>query len=180
MRSQIVTSKKQSMQVSVIQNKIYEIRGQRVMLDFDLAIMYEVETKRLKESVKRNIIRFPQDFMFPLTQREFQNLRTQIATSSWGGSRYPPYAFTEHGVAMLSSVLNSKKAIDVNIAIIRTFVLIREMAIEHKDLHEKIIKLEKKYNKSFKEVFKALEYLVAEKSKEEEFKNRRRIGFKPD
>lgn len=80
------------MQVSVIQNKIYEIRGQRVMLDFDLAIMYEVETKRLKESVKRNIIRFPQDFMFPLTQREFQNLRTQIATSSWGGSRYPPYA----------------------------------------------------------------------------------------
>ena len=126
------------MQVSVIQNKIYEIRGQRVMLDFDLAIMYEVETKRLKESVKRNIIRFPQDFMFPLTQRE------------------------------------------LNIAIIRTFVLIREMAIEHKDLHEKIIKLEKKYNKSFKEVFKALEYLVAEKSKEEEFKNRRRIGFKPD
>ncbi|MEO7309927.1 MAG: ORF6N domain-containing protein [Chitinophagaceae bacterium] len=151
------------MEISVIQNKIYEVRGQRVMLDFDLAEMYDAETKRLKESVKRNSARFPKDFMFIRTQSEFQHLRSQFATSSWGGTRYLPSAFTEQGVAMLSSVLNSSKAIDVNIAIIRTFVLIRQMALEHKDLQEKILKLEKKYNKNFKEVFKALEYLVAQK-----------------
>ncbi len=96
------------------------------MLDFDLAEMYEEETKRLKESVKRNNKRFPNDFMFILTQKEFQNLRSQFATSSWGGSRYAPSAFTEQGVAMLSSILNSEKAIEVNIAIIRTFVLVKE------------------------------------------------------
>ncbi|MES2774512.1 MAG: ORF6N domain-containing protein [Bacteroidota bacterium] len=168
------------MEISVIQNKIYEIRGQRVMLDFDLAEMYEVETKVFNQAVKRNNKRFPPDFMFSLTQKEFQHLRSQFVTSSWGGTRYLPSAFTEQGVAMLSSVLSSQKAIDVNITIIRTFVLIRQMAMEHKDLHEKIIKLEKKYNKNFKEIFKALEYLVAEKSRETDFKNRKRIGFKPD
>ena len=114
------------MQLSLIQNKIYEIRGQKLMLDFDLAQMYEVENKRLKEAVKRNLSRFPSDFMFTLTQQEFQSLRSQIATSNRGGTRYLPYAFTEQGVAMLSSVLNSEKAIEVNIAIIRTFVLIRQ------------------------------------------------------
>jgi hypothetical protein len=167
------------MQLSVIQNKIYEIRGHKVMLDFDLAGMYEVETKRLKESVKRNITRFPADFMFTLTQKEFQHLRSQIATSSWGGTRYLPSVFTEQGVAMLSSVLNSEKAIQVNIAIIRTFVTLKQEAFLHKDLAEKIIKLEKKYNKNFKEVFKALDYLINIKVNEEAFNKRERIGFKP-
>ena len=165
------------MQLSVIQNKIYEIRGQRVMLDFDLAEMYEVQTKALKQAVKRNKGRFPSDFMFSLTQKEFQGLRSQIVTSKKGGTRYLPYAFTEQGVAMLSSVLNSDKAIQVNIVIIRTFVLIRQTAIVHKDLYDKIVKLEKKYNKNFREVFKALEYLVTEKQSQGDFASRERIGF---
>jgi hypothetical protein len=167
------------MQVSLIQNKIYEIRGLKVMLDFDLAEMYEVETKRLKESIKRNATRFPPDFMFTLTQKEFQDLRSQIATSSWGGTRYLPTAFTEQGVAMLSSVLNSEKAIQVNIAIIRTFILLKQSALGYKDLSDKILKLEKKYNKNFKEVFKALEYLMSKKINEDNFDKRDRIGFKP-
>jgi hypothetical protein len=152
------------MQESVIQNKIYEIRGQKGMFDRDLATMYEVETRILNQAVRRNIERFPVDFMFQLTEKEFISWKSQIVISNSEkmGLRKRPLAFTEQGVAMLSSVLNSKKAIDVNIAIIRTFVLIREMAIEHRDLHEKIIKLEKKYNKSFKEVFKPWKILKAE------------------
>lgn len=168
------------MQISLIENKIYEIRGQKVMLDFDLASMYEVETKVFKQSVKRNINRLPPDFMFILSQKEFQVLRSQIVTSKRGGTRYLPYAFTEQGVAMLSSVLNSEKAIEVNIAIIRTFVLIRGYALSFGELSKKIKQLEKKYNANFKEVFAALDFLVAEKNKEEDIKNRKRIGFKSD
>ncbi len=168
------------MQLSLIQNKIYEIRGQKVMLDFDLAQMYEVENKRLKEAVKRNLSRFPSDFMFTLTQQEFQSLRSQIATSNRGGTRYLSYAFTEQGVAMLSSVLNSEKAIEVNIAIIRTFVLIRQQSMHFTELSKKIKQLEKKYNANFKEVFKALDFLIAEKQQQQDIKHRKRIGFKPD
>ena len=164
----------------VIKSKIFEIRGQKVMLDVDLAEMYEVETKRLKESVKRNITRFPPDFMFALTQKEFQSLRSQFATSNRGGTRYLPSAFTEQGVAMLSSILNSEKAIDVNIAIIRTFVLVKQSVLDYKDLSDNLKKLEKKSNKNFKEIFTALDYLIAKKQEEETLKNRKRIGFKPD
>ncbi|MBX9782184.1 MAG: ORF6N domain-containing protein [Chitinophagaceae bacterium] len=167
------------MQLSVIQTKIYEIRGLKVMLDFDLAEMYEVETRVLKQAVKRNLHRFPSDFMFQLTDKEIENMVSQFvipSKSKLGGAK--PFVFTEQGVAMLSSVLNSEKAIQVNIIIIRTFVLIRQTALAHKELYEKIIKLEKKYSKNFKEIFKALEYLVAEKQTEEDFKNRTRIGFK--
>ena len=115
-------------QLIVIQSKIYEIRGQKVMLDFDLAEMYGTETKRLKEAVKRNIKRFPSDFMFELTKEEFESLRSQIATSNKrGGTRYMPYAFTEPGVAMLSSVLNSEVAIEININIMRAFIAVRRM-----------------------------------------------------
>ena len=166
------------MELTVIQNKIYEIRGQKVMLDFDLAEMYGVETKRLKEAVKRNASRFPVDFMFILTQKEFQGLRSQIATSKKGGTRYLPFAFTEQGVAMLSSVLNSEKAIEVNIIIIRTFVLIRQFALTYKELQQKISKLEKKYNNNFKEIFQALNLLLTEKQQQEDFSKRERIGFK--
>lgn len=150
------------------------------MIDFDLAQMYEVSTKRLKEAVKRNINRFPSDFMFTLTQKEFQGLRSQIATSNRGGTRYLPTAFTEQGVAMLSSVLNSEKAIEVNIAIIRTFVLIRRYALSFAELSIKIKQLEKKYNNNFKEVFKALDFLFNEKQQQQDLKNRKRIGFRPD
>lgn len=155
----------------------------KVMLDYDLAAMYEVETKQLKRAVNRNAGRFPPDFMFQLTRTEYNALRHQTGTLEKGQgrgkySKYLPYAFTEQGVAMLSSVLNSEKAIQVNIIIIRTFVLIRQFALTYKELQEKITKLEKKHNKDFKEVFRALEFLVQKKTNEEDFKNRERIGFK--
>ncbi len=105
------------MTTELIASKIYFIRGEKVLLDSDLSTLYQIETKRLKEAVRRNLIRFPIDFMFQLSEEEVENLRTQFATSSWGGSRYPPFVFTEQGVAMLSSVLNSERAIEVNIAI---------------------------------------------------------------
>lgn len=124
-----------------IRNLIYVVRGQKVMLDSDLAMLYGVETRALNQAVKRNIERFPQDFMFQLTKEEFENLKSQIVTSSWGGVRKLPYAFTEQGVAMLSSVLKSKRAININVQIMRTFVQIRKLAIEHKDLQEQITEL---------------------------------------
>jgi hypothetical protein len=118
---------------SYIHDRIYEIRGQKVMLDFDLAQLYGTETKRLKESVRRNISRFPDDFMFELSEYEWSNLRSKIATSSWGGIRYKPFAFTEHGVAMLASVLKSDAAIQVNIAIVRAFIALRRNLIQSPD-----------------------------------------------
>ena len=169
------------MQLSAIQNKIYEIRGHKVMLDRDLAEMYDVETRVLNQAVKRNEDRFPPDFMFQLTSKEFENWKSQIviSKSEQMGLRKPSFAFTEQGVSMLSGVLNSKKAIAVNITIIRTFVLLRQYTLINKDLSEKIKALEKKYNKNFKAIFKALEYLIAEKQNEKEFSKRGRIGFKP-
>ena len=115
----------------IIENKIYEIRGQKVMLDFDLAKMYQVETKNLNKAVKRNIERFPEDFMFQLTSEEMANLRFQIGTSSWGGTRYLPFAFTEQGVAMLSGILRSPQAVEVNINIMRAFVHMRQYLLSH-------------------------------------------------
>ena len=120
-----------------ILNKIYIIRGEKVMLDKDLAEMYGVETKTFNQSIKRNIERFPKDFMFALSEKEWVNLRSQIVTSSWGGARYKPNVFTEQGVAMLSSILNSKTAIEVNIRIIRVFTKMREYALTQKELQEK-------------------------------------------
>ena len=124
-----------------IQNLIYEIRGQKVMLDSDLATLYQVQTKVLNQAVKRNLKRFPSDFMFQLTKEEFLNLKSQIVTSSWGGVRKMPYVFTEQGVAMLSGLLNSDIAIAVNIKIMRAFVQIRKLSVEHKDLQEQIQEL---------------------------------------
>ncbi len=164
----------------VIKSKIFEVRGQKVMLDVDLAEMYDVETKVFNQSIKRNLQRFPSDFMFTLTDKEFQSLRSQIVTSKRGGTRYLPSAFTEQGVAMLSSILNSEKAIDVNIAIIRTFVLVKQSVLDYKDLSDNLKKLERKSNKNFKEIFTALDYLITKKQEEETLKNRKRIGFKPD
>lgn len=171
------------MQLQIIQKKIYEIRGQKVMLDFDLALLYKVQTKNLNLAVKRNLKRFPYDFMFRLIKKEWKSLRLQIETSKKrGGTRYLPYAFTELGVSMLSSVLNSDKAIEVNIAIMRAFVFIRQYALSHKDLTNKLKELETLYNKRFKDVYEAINYLMQkdkEKTDQEiNFKNRVRIGFK--
>lgn len=126
-----------------ILNKIYYIRGHKVMLDQDLADLYDVPTKRLNEQVKRNIGRFPADFMFQLTDEEFENLRSQFATSSWGGRRVPPYAFTEHGVLMLSSVLNSERAISVNIQIMRIYTKMRELLMTNQEILLKLEQLER-------------------------------------
>lgn len=136
------------------------------MLDFDLAELYGTQTKRLKEAVRRNSTRFPKDFIFELTKKEFETLRTQFATSKRGGTWYFPFAFTEQGVAMLSSVLNSPKAIEVNIQIIRVFVFIRQYALTHKDLTDKLKELESNYNKQFKDVYETINYLL-KKSKQE-------------
>ena len=159
-----------------IENKILLIRGQKVMLDRDLAMLYGVPTKRLNEQVRRNIKRFPADFMFILTKEEFDILRSHFATSKRGGQRYLPYVFTEQGVAMLSSVLKSEKAIEVNIAIMRVFVNIRKFVSSYEGLAMKIAELEKKYDKKIYKIFKVLDYLI--KGSEDEKKNKKEIGFK--
>ncbi len=157
----------------VIERRILLIRGQKVMLDADLAQLYGVETKALKRAVNRNRDRFPEDFCFQLSKAEFENLRYQFGTSSWGGVRYSPYAFTEQGVAMLSSVLRSKRAVQVNIAIMRAFVRLREILATHKDLARKLEELEKKYDKQFAIVFEAIRKLMTPP----EPAPKRRIGF---
>ena len=167
------------MQLQRIETKIYEIRGQKIMLDFDLAELYEVQTKSLNLAVKRNLKRFPHDFMFQLTKTEWDGLRLQIETSKGrGGTRYLPYAFTEQGLAMLSGILNSDKAIDVNIAIMRAFVFIRQYALTHKDLTDKLKELESQYNKQFNDVYEAINYLLQKDKQVTEHKERKRIGFK--
>ena len=156
-------------------DRIHFIRSEKVMLDFDLAILYDVPTKVLKQAVKRNIKRFPLDFMFPLTRQELNNLRSQFVTSSYGGRRYLPSAFTEQGVAMLSSVLKSERAIEVNIAIMRTFVQLRKLMSIHKELADKIEKLESKYDKQINEIFGLIKKLIVQ-----ETTSKRRIGFTLD
>ena len=144
-----------------IERRIFMLRGHKVMLSTDLADLYEVEPRALVQAVKRNIERFPDDFMFQLTAREFENLKSQIVTSSWGGlRRAAPYAFTEQGVAMLSSVLRSRRAVMVNVEIMRTFVRLRQMLVAHADLARKLAVLEKKYDAQFKIVFDAIRELM--------------------
>ena len=159
-------------------NKILFIRGHKVMLDRDLADLYGVETKVFNQSVKRNAERFPKDFMFSLTEKEWQNLRSQIVTSSWGGARYRPKAFTELGVAMLSSILNSQTAIDVNIKIIRVFAKIREFALTNNEVLVQLSKLEKEVannSKDIANIFSVLRELLEKQAKP---LPRNRIGYK--
>jgi hypothetical protein len=172
----------------VIEQKIYLIRGQKVMLDRDLAVLYGVQTKVLNQSVRRNKKRFPEDFVFRLTKEENislrsqnatlnESLRSQIVTSNErqrGGRRYPPYAFTDYGIAMLSSVLNSDRAIAVNIQIIRTFIKLRKLLATHADLLKKIETMEKGYDRQFRIVFEILKELREAPKKEV-----RKIGFQP-
>jgi hypothetical protein len=164
------------MELQVIKNNIIEIRGYRVMMDFYLSELYGVETKVLNQAVRRNIQRFPNDFMFQLTKDECNNLRSQIVTSSWGGSRYLPYAFTEQGVAMLSGILRSAVAIEVNISIMRAFVMARQFALEYSALKQQLDKFMMDTNTKFSEVYQVLTAL-SEKKKQTEEKPKLRIGF---
>jgi hypothetical protein len=168
------------MELQIIQSKIYEARGQKVMLDFDLAELYEVETRILNQAVKRNFKRFPIDFMFQLSQNEWKIMSSQIVMTYH--SKRPksalPLAFTEQGLAMLSGILNSEKAINVNIAIMRAFVFIRQYALSHKDLTIKLKELEERYDKQFSDVYEALNYLIEKDKLKITQAERIRIGFK--
>ena len=179
-----------------IQNRIYEIRGERVMLDKDLAALYETETKALNLAVKRNLKRFPQDFMFQLTKEEFDSLRFQMETlednahplrfqietsNKRGGTRYMPYAFTEQGIAMLSGVLHSDKAINMNIAIMRAFVAIRRIVFIQNDLREQLQEIKEKlgeHDVQLNHIYDAMENLLDEKAAQRKWDERERIGFK--
>jgi len=161
-----------------ISNKIYYIRNQKVMLASDLSMLYDVETKRLNEQVKRNLSRFPEDFMFQLTESEFKNLKSQIATSSWGGSRTLPFAFTEHGILMLSSILKTDKAIQTNIQIMRIFTKVRQMLLDTTEIKVDILQIQKKlenHDKNIELVFSYLDELTEKKENESE---RVKIGYK--
>lgn len=166
------------MDLQIIQNRIYEIRGCRVMLDFDLAELYQVSTKALKQAVKRNLRRFPEDFMFEMNSEEWEILRSQIVTSSWGGTRYMPFVFTEQGVAMLSSVLRSEIAIEVNISIMRAFVKMRELSSRYSELNQKLETFMIDTNIQFNEVYQALTELASKKESED--KPRKKVGFVKD
>ena len=169
-----MVSKQSLIPVDRIEKVILLVRRQKVMLDADLAELYGVETRVLVQAVKRNLERFPEDFMFQLSREEFAVLRSQSVTSSnWGGRRYPPYAFTEQGVAMLSSVLRSQRAIQVNIEIMRAFIRLRQMLASHVELARKLDALEKKYDAQFKQVFEAIRQLMAPPEPK-----RRPIGFR--
>jgi ORF6N domain-containing protein len=156
-----------------IENRILIVRGHKVMLDRDLADLYGVTTANLNKAVSRNLDRFPSDFMLRLTKQEVTNLKFHFGTSSWGGTRKLPRVFTEHGVAMLSSVLRSKRAVQVNIAVMRTFAKLRQLLISHKDLARKLDDMEKKYDVKFRIVFDALRELMRVPDSQ-----RRKIGFK--
>lgn len=164
---------------TLVERRIYTVRGNRVMLDNDLAELYEVATKSFNQAVKRNLDRFPPDFMIRLTAKELVSLRSQIVTSNGaarGGRRYLPYAFTEQGIAMLSSVLNSPRAVQVNIAIMRVFVQMRKIAATHQDLLRRLDEMEKKYDDNFRVVFNTIRQLVDPTDP----KPKRRIGFQAE
>ena len=170
------------MDISILQAKIHEFRGQKVILDFDLALLYKVETRVLNQAVKRNLQRFPEDFMFQLTENEYESLRSQIVTLKENGrgkhKKYLPFAFTEQGIAMLSGILNSEVAIIINIAIMRTFVMIRKFAIEHKEFNSKLLEIESKYDKQFSDIYEALNFLIKRDESQTVQKERIQIGYK--
>jgi hypothetical protein len=170
-----------TMDLQIIQQRIYELRGQKVMLDYDLSALYEVETKAFNQAVKRNIASFPEDFMFKLTDQEFINLWSQFVTSSHGGKRYLPYAFTEHGVTMLASILKSVKARKMNIAIIRAFIALRKMVIQYKDILEQIDLLKEKvgnHDAQLNQIYDAIENLLDNTAEKDAKRQREPIGFK--
>jgi len=190
------------MKLEIIQQKIFEIRGEKVMLDFELALLYGVETKRLNEQVKRNTERFPKDFMFRLTPAEWNSIRSQIATSSamisennssqiaassrkHRGKTYLPYAFTEHGVTMVANLLKSRKAIKMSIAVVRAFISLKRFVLEHKDLAAQLNELRKElyerlgeHDTQLNAIYEAIENLLDEKATKKNWEERQKIGFK--
>ena len=163
-----------------IAKKIHEIRGKKVMLDADLAELFGITTKVFNQAIRRNQKRLPLDFMFQLTENEWKVLRSQIVTLKSGSGKhrkYLPFAFTEHGVAMLSGILRSETAVRMNISIIRTFIHLRHLAMEHQDLQSRIALLESKYDQRFESIEQALDFLIDQKAAEALQENRRRIGF---
>ena len=169
-------SKKITIPDELIINKIYVIRGQKVMLDRDLAELYDVETRRLKEQVRRNINRFPEEFMFELTKEELEEWRNEYASSNRDvmGIRIAPFVFTEYGILMLSSVLNSEKAVQMNIQILRTFVQLRKLANNYEEILAKIKRMESQYNEQFGEIYEALQRLMSKPERSP----RKQIGYK--
>ncbi len=163
----------EELNLQTIKSQIHFIRGKKVILDFDLARLYDVELRVLNQSVKRNNTRFPSDFMFQLDKTEFANLKSQFVISSWGGRRTYPYAFTEQGVGMISGVLRSEKAVQINIMIMRAFVKMRELIDENKELKSKLDELENKYDQQFQVVFDALRKIIVKENEP-----RKSIGFK--
>lgn len=162
----------------IIMSKIYVLRGQKVMLDKDLAELFQVETKQLKRQVNRNIQRFPSDFMFELSELEFANLRSQFGTSSWGGTRYLPYAITEHGILMLSSVLNSDRAIAANIQIMRVFTQLRKMLTDNMELRTAFEDLRKKTENNTKNIELVFQYIDELSGAKKKSRSTKSIGFK--
>lgn len=198
---QIMTTSKIKMQLQIIQQKIFEIRGQKVMLDFDLAALYEVETKVFNQAVKRNLRSFPEEFMLRLTKEEWNGIRSQFVTSytqTTGNQKtnrsqivtgsqkhrsktYLPYAFTEHGVTMLASILKSDKAVQMNIAIVRAFIALRKFAIQYADIIEQLKELKDKvgnHDAQLNQIYDAIENLLDEKTEQKKWEERERIGFK--
>jgi phage regulator Rha-like protein len=166
------------MHLVTIQNKIYEINGIKVMLDFDLAELYEVETRVLNQAIKRNIDSFPEDFMFRLTKEEWDDMSSQIVMTSKRPKSALPYAFTEHGVTMLASVLRSPKARKMNIAIVRAFVALRKTLLNIENLTSHIQELETKYDKQFEDIFEAIQFLITDTNSSDAKPERVKIGYK--
>lgn len=168
------------MRIHAVQKKIHEIRNQKIMLDFDLAELYKVENRTLKQAVRRNMDRFPDDFMFQLTKTEWLEVITNCDNlpDTLKFSPSEPFAFTEQGVAMLSSVLKSKKALQINISIMRAFVLLRQFSLTNKELTRKLNELENRYDKKFNTIFEAIDYLLKKDKIETAQKKRKRIGYK--
>jgi hypothetical protein len=168
------------MHLQKIQTKIYDIRDQRVMFDFDLAELYEVETRVLNQAVKRNIKRFPSDFMFQLTKKVWENISSQFVMTSSGKRPKTalPFAFTEQGLAMLSGILNSEKAVKVNINIMRAFVVLRQFALTNKDLSQKLKEIETKYDKQFKDIYEAINFLLQKEKQQTLQSKRTKIGYR--
>ena len=167
------------MELELIKRSILEIRGKKVILDFELAKMYQVETKYLKRTVRNNLKRFPPDFMFEITNDEWSSLRCNFSTSKkQGGIRYVPFAFTEQGVAMLSGLLNSDVAIEVNINIMRAFVLMRQFALTYQELSEQLKDLENRHNQKFDDIEKVLKYLIQKDKKQIQEGERKQVGYK--
>lgn len=169
------------MQLQLIQQRIHDIRGQKVILDYDLSELYEVETRVLKQAVRRNIHRFPEDFMFEITRDEYHFLRSQIVTLENGRgkhSKYLPFAFTEQGVAMLASVLSSAKAIAMNIQIVRVFVHMRQHLFSHEELSKKVKELEATYDRQFDDIYEVINYLLNKDNIQQQQNERKQIGFR--